>query len=303
MANIHGLGPVGKKADGKAGKNEEFSTGGHTSGQAVLRPVKSGDGKASSSSNSGNDIQDILNNARGQAGNPAVHDKNLCLITIYSNGFQVGSGPFRDTKDAKNQQFLTDLKKGVVPKELEPDVRRDFPGATQVGVQLVNKSTQPFSGDTKGGSSGKKEDPKFDFSASAGFSLKSDGASGSNAFAAAKPKLHVVDESQPTTDIQLVTSDRKKTKVTFNQSATVLEVYQHMQAISGIAKFDLLGGGGIPKPLTNPNATLKDANLLNSSFQQKVAPAPAAAGRGAGRGAGSSAAAAAASAGGRGRGR
>jgi len=286
MANIHGLGPV-KKAPPADRKNEEFNVGGARSGQAVLRPVKDGaGGPAGAGGAGGGDMADLINAARGQAGNPAVHDKNLCLITVYSNGFQVGKGPFRDSKEAKNQQFLTDLKRGVVPQELEPEVRREWPDAREVGVQLVNKTTQPYVPDKNAND----KTPKFDFKAGTGNSLTAgSGATPTSAaaaaFSAAKPSLHVADESQPTTDLQLVTSDRKKTKVKFNQSATVLDVYQHLMALTGLSKFELIGGGGIPKPLTNATATLKDANLLNSSISQRVAPS-ASGGTGAGRGAG-----------------
>ncbi len=145
-------------------------------------------------------------------------------------------------------------------------------GSAEVGVQLVNRSTQNYEAP-------KAPPPKYDFKASAGQSMVAGGSaaagSGASAFAGATPKLHVCNEAEPTTDIQLVTADRKKTKVKFNQTATVMEVYQHMAALSKINKFELIGGGGIPKPLTNPSATLKDANLLNSSFSQRV---PAAAG-------------------------
>ena len=45
LANIHGLGPVGKKDDKKGAekKEEEFNVGGARSNTAVLRPVRKGD--------------------------------------------------------------------------------------------------------------------------------------------------------------------------------------------------------------------------------------------------------------------
>lgn len=39
-------------------------------------------------------------------------DRNVGLLTLYANGFIIGNGEFRDTKDPKNQRMLADLKKG-----------------------------------------------------------------------------------------------------------------------------------------------------------------------------------------------
>jgi hypothetical protein len=40
--------------------------------------------------------------------------ENIGTITIYKNGFQIGKGEFRDTKDPKNVKYLEEIKEGYV---------------------------------------------------------------------------------------------------------------------------------------------------------------------------------------------
>jgi hypothetical protein len=45
-------------------------------------------------------------------------------------------------------------------------------------------------------------------------------------------------------------------------------------SLSGVTSFELIGGGGIPKPLHNPSVTLSAANLLHSSIAQRILAPP-----------------------------
>ena len=66
------------------------------------------------------------------------------MITLYSNGFILGNGEFRDTKDPKNQKTLDELKKGEVPEELEKSFPKEWGKGDAVRVQLVDKSTEAY---------------------------------------------------------------------------------------------------------------------------------------------------------------
>lgn len=91
------------------------------------------------------------------------------------------------------------------------------------------------------------------------------------ATAGARPCAAVVDESQPTTVIQLILADKSKLRQKFNLSATVLDVYQHVQHASrAAAPFELIAGFP-PKALTDAGATVKDAGLAGASVTQKTA--------------------------------
>jgi hypothetical protein len=146
------------------------------------------------------------------------------LITIYANGFIIGQGEFRDVKEAKNKQFLEDLKRGEVPDELNALCMKEWPGAGDVAVSLIDKSAETFV----------PPKPKFSFASSQGQSLGAgaaaaagaSAAASAQAFAGATPQRLQVDPSQPTTTLQLVLGGRK-VKETANQSATVLQLYQH----------------------------------------------------------------------------
>ena len=162
--------------------------------------------------------------ASGAGASSGAQDRNVGLITIYANGFIIGQGEFRDVKEAKNKQFLEDLKRGEVPDELNALCMKEWPGAGDVAVSLIDKSAETFV----------PPKPKFSFASSQGQSLGAgaaaaagaSAAASAQAFAGATPQRLQVDPSQPTTTLQLVLGGRK-VKETANQSATVLQLYQH----------------------------------------------------------------------------
>ena len=99
-------------------------------------------------------------------------------------------------------------------------------------------------------------------------------------------------------DFLQVLHPQKKVRADFFPSTTVLQVYEHVMlyvqfrfilvalhffalfdmgsavvavhSLSKLAKFDLVAGFP-PKPVTDPNQTLKEANLIGASIQQRVA--------------------------------
>jgi hypothetical protein len=197
-------------------------------------------------------------NSTTNSGDTAGADRNIGLITLYSNGFIIGNGEFRDHKDPKNKAVLDDLKKGEVPDELDAICRKVRHciyailgdrwsrscglfsllsprfvacGVVQewgdnidaVRVNLVDKTSEAYT----------PPPAKFDFAKSQGQSLgatSSSAAASAASFADATPKRLVVDAAQPTTSLQLVLADRKRVKETANQTATVMEVYQHVMS-------------------------------------------------------------------------
>lgn len=246
MSNIHGLGPVKKGDDKKGGekKDEEFNVGGAKSNTAVLRPVK------------GADLMDsLIKSARANAEGGKEAMRTGVLITIYKNGFQVAGGEFRDLKVPENVKYLEALNDGEVPEELEREIRKNLgqEKASHVQIQLVNKQDENYV-------------PKFDFKQTQGTALGADVSSTVKSVVAQECK---VDDTQPTTNIQIVLHPRQRVKVAFNQSHTVMHLFQHIAFLSKVTKFDVLANFP-PQPLTNMNATLKEAGLLNASVQQRL---------------------------------
>jgi len=266
MSNIHGLSSA--RDNKKAGQEEFSQSAAGQSGTAVWRPNNSA-ARGSGAGGAGGPpdlLQDLLGQAQASSASAASSgalDRSVGQITLYANGFIIGNGEFRDVKEPKNKQFLEDLKRGEVPDELNALCSKEWPGANDVAVSLVNKTTETYV----------PPKPKFSFASSQGQSLSSGGsaaaagAGAAQAFAGATPQRLQVDASQPTTTLQLVLGGRK-VRETANQSATVLELYQHFMSLSGLAGFELVAGFP-PKSLTDPALTLKDAGLLNGSITQR----------------------------------
>lgn len=79
------------------------------------------------------------------SGTPPTADRNVGMITLYANGFIIGSGEFRPITDTKNAQFIEALKKGEVPDELEQMCRTEWgPNVQNVGINLVDKSKHQY---------------------------------------------------------------------------------------------------------------------------------------------------------------
>ena len=73
-------------------------------------------------------------------------------VTLYANGFIVDddNAGFRTFSDPANRQFLEDLKKGIMPKELEDKHRDQIMSNAQQGIRtpvrirLENKSQEDY---------------------------------------------------------------------------------------------------------------------------------------------------------------
>lgn len=252
---IHGLGSVASKKKKTDDGKEEFSVGGHTSATAVMRP-KGGAG------GSGNPMEDIIRSARGQdAPDPTgAGDRNIGVITIYANGYQLGDGNFQDAANPGNAAAIADLQNGHVPASLEQEIRTKWGAQVQsVGVKLVDKSKETFIPPPE----------KFNFAKSQGMSLGGTASSAPVDLGSIKPAEYKVDDNQPKTTIQVVLADRKKIRVSINTSATVAALYSHVMAVTNQTSFTL-SGGFPPKPLKDYSATIKDSGLTGASIQQRM---------------------------------
>jgi UBX domain-containing protein 1 len=112
----------------------------------------------------------------------------------------------------------------------------------------------------------------FDFSKSQGQSLggvsSEQKAQTLQTFATATPARVNVDTKKATTTLALQLKNKPRSRETFNESTTVMELYQHIMSVTGLDGFELVAGFP-PKPLTNPSATLKEAGLINAQVTQR----------------------------------
>jgi len=181
-------------------------------------------------------------------------------ITFWKNGFQVGDSPLRSFSDPANKEFLDDIGRGIVPRELESAQRG-------ISVHLIQKpedyvapkvQMQAFtgSGQTLGG-----RGPQ---------SSSAQTSSTTTTAATAAPKSFSVDKSKPVTTLQIRLHDGTKLVATFNLSHTVLDLRNFIDASqTGKRPYQIMTT--FPKViLTNTEQTLEEAKLLNTVVVQSL---------------------------------
>jgi len=190
MANIRSVwdSKKGETSDDK--KFETFSQGGAQSGTSVFRPVKQ----------DGTDYDELMKKQQAQ-GMKASGDLDQSII-IFKNGFQIGEdGEFRSSEDPKNQEFITSIKKGELPHELEPILREKFgDSAESLGVKVVNRENEEY----------KVEAPKFVAFEGTGHTLSSKRDKTDVDLSDCPGKEVTVDEKAECIRIQLILLNGKK---------------------------------------------------------------------------------------------
>jgi len=260
MANIASLSDFRKKKEEeeKGDPSNTYYAGGNDrrgggSGVSVIGP----DDRAPN-----NPIDSIFQ--RASSGPPpneqheADGNARTATITMYRDGFVVNDGPFRANDDPENQHFLQDLSRGFVPRQLESEVD----GTGPLNVQLVDKREEEYvappppayvaysgEGQTLGES-------KVADGAIAGLDDISD-------------ETPVVDESKPTTTLQIRTADGKRIRAKLNLTHTI----RHIQALikaegSGDSPYILMTGFP-PAQLTDFSLSIEAAGLQGAQLTQK----------------------------------
>ena len=111
-------------------KNTESYTGGNASGMAV---------------ENADDIEGIMaqaqkgSEARASRGGDEKGPDHEVRITMFKNGFQVEGGEFREYDTPENKEFISELNKGYIPKEL----REKYKSMT-LGVALEDKRGENY---------------------------------------------------------------------------------------------------------------------------------------------------------------
>ncbi|XP_030539714.1 plant UBX domain-containing protein 4 [Rhodamnia argentea] len=273
--------PVDHGSDSDSDEPQEYYTGGEKSGMLVQDPTK------------GNDVDSIFNQARERgverpADNQSSRSRSFTgrgrllsgevissapehpevvthTITFWQNGFTVDDGPLRRMDDPENAQFLESIKNSECPQELAPADRR-----TAVHVDLVRRE-EPYNEPKK---------PQFPFRGT-GRTL----GSTSSSPAASEPTVAassintpptpfmglVVDDSLPSTSIQLRLADGTRMVSRFNYSHTIRDVRAFIDASrpGGERNYQLQTMGFPPKKLNDLDQTIEQAGIANSVVIQK----------------------------------
>jgi UBX domain-containing protein 1 len=192
-----------------------------------------------------------------QAGSDAS-SKVQRTITMYREGFVVDDGPYRRLDDPSNADFLRALAMGRTPAEL---VSEEDGGNVTVG--LVDKRQEEFvetfrsfsgAGATLGDSS----------AASAA------AVTGSTVDPSNLPEAQPLDESRPTTSIQVRLPNGKRKVLKVNLDVPVLQLAAHIVPLleDASSTFQLVSGFP-PKPLEDFQATVEAAGLKGAQVQIK----------------------------------
>ncbi|XP_075670887.1 plant UBX domain-containing protein 4-like [Castanea sativa] len=262
---------------------QEYYTGGEKSGMLVQDPTK------------GNEVDAIFNHARQVAVDPdhlqpSSSSKSFTgtarllsgetvssepqhpevvihTITFWSNGFSVNDGPLRRFDDPENASFLESIKNSDCPKELEPADRR-----TSVHVELLRRDEN-------------YPEPVKSHVAFHGVGRTLGSSTSTTTPAVSEPTVSatplntaplpltglVVDESSPSTSIQLRLADGTRMVSRFNHHHTIREIRNFIDALrpGGVTTYQLLTMGFPPKQLTDLDQTIEQAGIANSVVIQK----------------------------------
>jgi UBX domain-containing protein 1 len=206
----------------------------------------------------------ILGRAQQASAEDAAGAESRRTITMYRDGFTIDDGPYRRLDDSANADFLRSLATGQTPRELAEEARAT---GDDVTIGLVDKRTEDY-------------EETFRSFSGAGAAL------GSSAPAAAvvgsdngvidpsspPPTTPAVTDEGPKTSVQVRLLSGKRIVVKLSTTSTVLHLVNEILSSgdAGSAPF-VLAGGFPPKPVTDLNASIKDAGLAGASVTQKKA--------------------------------
>ncbi|KAL6873454.1 hypothetical protein ACP4OV_013536 [Aristida adscensionis] len=180
-------------------------------------------------------------------------------IYFWSNGFTVNDGPLRSFDDPANSSFLESIKNSECPTELEP-----ADGKSKVNVNLVRKEEEcPEPVKRVASFQGERRTLRTPSDAT------SVGAASSTATATETMTI-TVDDSLPSTSLQIRFADGSRMVARFNTSHTIGDVRTYIDATRPEASDYTLQAGFPPKPLDDVTKTIEEAGVASSVIIQKV---------------------------------
>lgn len=273
----------GHDSDSDSDGPQEYYTGGEKSGMLVQDPSKHNDVDSifdqvrqlgatqgpldnlhpSSSSTRFTGIGRTLTGEAPPPTAPQPPESVVHNIVFWRNGFTVNNGPLRRLDDPANAPLLESIKKSECPKELEPADRRTIVNLNlmrrEENCPVMETDTQhnnaPFQG--VGRTLGSRSSPESsDLTAPT---------------AAPSPSMgFVVDESLPSTSVQLRLADGTRMVARFNNHHTVGDIRGFIDASRpGGSRTYQLHTGFPPKVLSDATQTIEEAGLSNSVIIQK----------------------------------
>ncbi|XP_054161465.1 NSFL1 cofactor p47-like [Oppia nitens] len=303
-SNIATLGSLKPKSDSGEGESDEegqafYAGGSEHSGQQVLGPKKKNTDKLvqnmfQSAKEHGAEVIDPNEEVSAQrrinsfgghgfklgstseqpsavSSQFAVHNQKQnrdMILKFWRNGFSIDDGPLREYNDPQNQEFLNSIKKGEIPREL---IQQS--GGQEVHLNLEDHKHEDFIPPKKSmklfaGEGHRLGSPAADVVITQTLQSNFD----PKVTEAEAVKQLKVDETKPTTSIQIRLTDGSRLVVKLNITHTIADIRHFIctsRPIYSAQSFGLMTT--FPnKELTDETLSIKDANLLNASIVQRI---------------------------------
>ena len=184
-------------------------------------------------------------------------------LKMWQNGFSIDDGALRAYNDQENREFLNDVMRGRIPRELVREAR-----GGEVMVNMEDHKDRPYEAP-------KVKTKPFQGSGNVLGSIAPAVASATQASSAGDPALSEadaqkkvnVDSSKPMTTLQVRLSSGGRLIVKMNESNTISDLRRYIRLVKPEAPVNFSLHTTFPnKELTDDSASLKDAGVLGAAI-------------------------------------
>ncbi|KAM6457965.1 NSFL1 cofactor p47 isoform 1-T1 [Liasis olivaceus] len=186
------------------------------------------------------------------------------VLKLWKSGFSLDSGELRSYQDPSNSQFLESIRRGEVPAEL-----RRLARGGQVNLDLEDHRDEEFVKPRGAFRAFTGEGQKLGSTAPQVLGTSSPSQQAENE--AKARSLVTIDETEPTTNIQIRLADGGRLVQKFNHSHRIRDIRLFIvDARPAMAATGFVLMTTFPnKELSDEDQTLKEANLLNAVIVQR----------------------------------
>ncbi|EAX10630.1 NSFL1 (p97) cofactor (p47), isoform CRA_e [Homo sapiens] len=187
------------------------------------------------------------------------------VLKLWKSGFSLDNGELRSYQDPSNAQFLESIRRGEVPAEL-----RRLAHGGQVNLDMEDHRDEDFVKPKGAFKAFTGEGQKLGSTAPQVLSTSSPAQQAENEAKASSSIL--IDESEPTTNIQIRLADGGRLVQKFNHSHRISDIRLFIvDARPAMAATSFILMTTFPnKELADESQTLKEANLLNAVIVQRL---------------------------------
>ncbi|XP_004840715.1 NSFL1 cofactor p47 isoform X1 [Heterocephalus glaber] len=187
------------------------------------------------------------------------------VLKLWKSGFSLDNGELRSYQDPSNAQFLESIRRGEVPAEL-----RRLAHGGQVNLDMEDHRDEDFVKPKGAFKAFTGEGQKLGSTAPQVLSTSSPAQQAENEAKASSSVL--INESEPTTNIQIRLADGGRLVQKFNHSHRISDIRLFIvDARPAMAATSFVLMTTFPnKELADESQTLKEANLLNAVIVQRL---------------------------------